>query len=373
VSTLGLAELQEKRHALRRRIESWRDIQQIYMPCIEQVRAAHSANHPHLSDVSSTSTSDVPSSTFENPETTPLFLPSSVPLFWSTGCVAGLLDKERRLRLAQADDGLNELRRQLRISATLLEYKKIQVGGSSQKMNTRMRSLMSRFHDKTIRCAERYSAAYKALSILDSDGAWTARLKPLDHKKDLRSPRRDDDDGSHETRRELSWIWLVSPVAGRPSVVASASEINDSKFRWFLFIIRFLFAESSPGLQQLLCFVWRNADCIMTAMRVEWAKTKARADRWREEVLLVTEEMRRTICFLEWKAVWWSELTSSRPDAPLHVRRGIAAYAAKQMSVCRSLAMSFAKQWYPILKKQGIAVEWPPQYIPAEPSTMDNS
>ena len=99
-------------------------------------------------------------------------------------------------------------------------------------------------------------------------------------------------------------------------------------------------------------------------MRVEWAKSKARADRWREEVLLVTEEMCRTICFLEWKASWWLDISASRPDAPPRVQRGLEAYAAKQADVCRSIATSFAGQWSLILLKQNIAIQWPSRYMP---------
>lgn len=225
VTTLGAAELQEKRHALRRRIDIWRDIQKVYMPCIDQVRATRSTSTSDAPSVPSTS-----STTSEAPETTPLYLPSSIPEpFWSTGCILNIVHKERRLRLAQADDALNELRRQLRISATLVDFKKVQVGGGSQKMSTRIRSVLSRFHDKTIRCAERYSAAYDALSVLDPNGDWTTRLQVLNHKTDLRPPRRCEDDESRETRRELSWIWLVAPGEGQPREVASAAEINDSK------------------------------------------------------------------------------------------------------------------------------------------------
>ena len=64
--------------------------------------------------------------------------------------------------------------------------------------------------------------------ILDPYGAWTLRLKFLDHKKDLQPPCRSEDDKSCEMRRELSWIWLVRPESGPPKAVASANEINDS-------------------------------------------------------------------------------------------------------------------------------------------------
>jgi hypothetical protein len=40
-------------------------------------------------------------------------------------------------------------------------------------------------------------------------------------------------------------------------------------------------------------------------MRVEWAKTHARANRQKEEVLLLTEEMRHVVAYLDWKASWW--------------------------------------------------------------------
>jgi len=109
----------------------------------------------------------------------------------------------------------------------------------------------------------------------------------------------------------------------------------------------------------------------LTAMRSEWAKTKARADRWREEVLLVTEEMRRTICFFDWKAMWWLEQAALRSDAPLRIQCGISAYAAKQAAICRSMARSFATRWYPTLKKQHILIEWPSQYIPKDSTAMD--
>ena len=54
-------------------------------------------------------------------------------------------------------------------------------------------------------------------------------------------------------------------------------------------------------------------------MRVEWAKTKARADHWHEEVFLVSEEMRCVLYFLQWKAEWWAGQSALWTDAPIHV------------------------------------------------------
>jgi len=55
--------------------------------------------------------------TTERPELLKLWLPSSVPAaLRETGCTKCLVDKVRRLRLAEADDALAALRRQLRIT-----------------------------------------------------------------------------------------------------------------------------------------------------------------------------------------------------------------------------------------------------------------
>lgn len=106
-------------------------------------------------------------------------------------------------------------------------------------------------------------------------------------------------------------------------------------------------------------------------MRVEWAKSKARADRWDEEILLLTEEMRRVIEYLEWQAQWWIIQGSRRRDTHLTIQEGVVAYAAKHAAMCRQMAMSFALRWYPDLHANGITVEWPVSYIPTSPLSSD--
>ena len=106
-------------------------------------------------------------------------------------------------------------------------------------------------------------------------------------------------------------------------------------------------------------------------MHLECARSKVHADRWREEVLLVTEEVHRTIYFLEWKANWWVERASAHADASSCVQRGISAYAAKQGVIHHAIAMSCAEQWYPILVKQHTPIQWPSKNIPTCCTTID--
>jgi hypothetical protein len=198
--------MERRRATLCDRIETWRSVQTLYMPGVTQLR-----------QINSTRTDAMPTEQdSEMPESIHLWLPSSLPPgLRETGCVDGLVEKERRLRLAEADDALVALRRQLRITTGIFNYKKTHVSGTGQKSNTRARTLLSQLTAKTKMFADRYRAARKALSILDPSGDWQCQLLPL-HPEDIRGPTRLDDDES-EGRRELTWIW----VTGRTTQVSA--------------------------------------------------------------------------------------------------------------------------------------------------------
>ena len=118
-TVLQQAELQERRVTLRHRIERWQDIQASYMPSVMELRLTQDLQHP---------------------ETIHLRLPSA--LHSRSILPYNLREKERRLRLAQAEDSLVELKRLLRISMSLQDYKIRQIG-PSQKANTRARSMIT--------------------------------------------------------------------------------------------------------------------------------------------------------------------------------------------------------------------------------------
>lgn len=345
-STTRKTELLGQRHTLRHHINSWREIQSIYMPGVAQLRDSLDATPAH-------------------PEDEVLYLPSSITSDIRTCCIPGLPNIECRVRTGQADDALNEVRRQLRITSSIIQFKRGQ-HQASQQLSRKSRALMAKFTKKTHRAAERYNAAYNALLALDPEGEgdWTSRLQPLNISKDLHLPRREDDDGldeekeqgkgsrfrgrkQGENQRELSWIWRAQHAGGRPSRVTSVDEVNESKSHF-----------SSCFHRDIYTLLW-------LAMQVEWAKTKARADRWDEEFLLTIEEMRRTIEFFDWKARWWIDRASLRTGVSVALQSGLHGYAHKQAAVYRGLAHSFARKWYPLLVANSIPVEWPATYIPA--------
>jgi len=82
------------------------------------------------------------------------------------------------------------------------------------------------------------------------------------------------------------------------------------------------------------------------ALRVEWAKAKAHAARWEEEVILLDEEMRRTLQFCSWKAKWWRDQQSLRVLATDHILSdGLKAFAEQQAAQEFDIAKDWEVKW----------------------------
>lgn len=337
LTSTQLTDLNEKRIALHRRIQGWRQVQMVYMPCVASLLSLSLTDHIDGNEVRPSPSLSV--------ESMPLWLPSSLPASMPaqlrmTGLSAGLADKEARLRVAQADDALAEIRRQRRIVTGLVIFKHLNVSGMGQKKNTRIRTLFMRFNNKTERVAERYRAARAALEGLDPDGDWNIRLQIL-RPEDIRGPGRDHIDKKErrpeksEKRREQSWIWLVPRVATAPDMGAMEEHLDAN-------------------------------------LRVEWAKSRARSARWNEEHDLLIEEMRRILAFLEWKASWWRSQAHRRSDEDAPLRAGLRAYAERQATLYERIAMRHAMHWLPVLKTHGIVPCWESKYTGMEGACEEN-
>ena len=199
-------------------------------------------------------------------EDVPLFLPSSLSAnFQSSPGFSKALAHEIQLRIAQADDALADIRHHLRIISGLWRFKKVNISGTGNKPNTRMRSLFNRFNHRMRQSVLRYRAARSALLAANlEEQHWKDRLKDL-KDSDVRGPGKDDfylqeagkaNYGTSKGRFEMSWIWLVPHAK---SEVDSSEQVFDE------------------------------------GLRVEWSKSQARKMRWEEEVQLIQEEMRRPL------------------------------------------------------------------------------
>jgi hypothetical protein len=299
-----LADIQEKRTGLLRQIHNWREVQLAYTPHVASL----------ISQMQHT-----PETFAEN---TPLFLPSSLPIhIRNLPELQEICQLERRLREPQANDALAEIRRQRRIIQGLWQFKQLNVSGTGNKPNTRMLTLWKRFDNKTKRAAQAYRTAWSALRILDSNGSWTSHLMEL-KDKDISGPGKDPEDTSTtKSRYEPSWIWLV-PHNTDSSI---GEEFNDS-------------------------------------MRVEWAKARARMMRWKEESLIVQEEMCRVIAYHGWKAAWWQNQGTLRSQGDVTVLSGLSGYANKQAAICTRMAEQCALYWLPHFMEKGITAVWASEY-----------
>jgi len=313
-----LADLEDKRRILIGRINKWREVQLAYIPDIGSLVA--NTTSKLLSATQSLEAEDIP-----------LFLPSSLSSnLQSTSGFTKALAHEIQLRIAQADDALADIRHHLRIISGLWQFKKVNISGTGNQPNTRMRSLFNRFNHRMRQSVLRYRSARSALLAASFAGHnWEDRLKDL-KDSDVCGPGKDDfylqEPGKvSKGRYEISWIWLVPK---------SKSEVDTN----------------------------RSEEVFDEGLRVEWSKSQARKMRWEEEVHIIQEEMRRTIVYYEWKQKWWLKQNPQPTTSEDTIQHGILAYSQKQAHYCKCMAESFAMAWLPFLQSEGIKPEWEHRY-----------
>ncbi|KAI0743720.1 hypothetical protein C8Q80DRAFT_1122131 [Daedaleopsis nitida] len=222
-----------------------------------------------------------------------LYFPSGLPpIFHNSDTMLLLTRKEDRLRIAQADDSLEDIRRLHRILASIVEFNRLNVSGTGNRRVGRICTLYENFQNKLNRAISRYRSARTALLVLNPEGAWQSCLREL-CPEDNRGPGRNDNES--EGHYEPSWIWLAPRAAESPT---------------------------SP-----------------TTTR----------NRWDEEVVLLEEEMRRR---------------DARNKVLPALASGLAAYTEKQATVYENLALECAKAWILYLDKVGYEAQWMGPYHP---------
>lgn len=335
------ATITELRNALRTRIKNWERLRAVYMPGLLQLQTEMERTGTPTAGSAST-----------NPEEADLLLPSQIPPFRrEIVCTVGLHVIEERLRIAQCYDALDGIHHTLRVKSRMVIFKNKNIRG--QRDGLRSRAIIDRVHQKARTYAEKYRSARKAVLALSGTGDWEINLRLLldsdiraytdpdrirrrtgrrgtveedegnkgegenratmptsaeqraadGSQIDLRLEDRGVRDGTGETRRTLSWIWTTGHNSADPD--ASDNDI----------------------------------------LRSEWAKSRARAARATEEVLLLREEMRRVLAFLEWKANWWALKREARPVKDKALAEGLRAYADEQATLQHILRTSFQSIW----------------------------
>ncbi|KAG2101391.1 uncharacterized protein F5147DRAFT_747022 [Suillus discolor] len=293
------AKLHQRRVTLRRQLDCFHIIQRVYMVGIGS----------WIEQQDRDSSDDV--------EDESLWLPSTLPASDREAiCTNDIAHIEAELRKGQCRDALDRLHRHLHTKSHFIKHRNLDLRG--QRANTRATSFLARFDSKINAATVKYCVAWSALLELVGINELEREFQclqakdivaPVDTVSGVRSTtgmrgktrsERDASRGLGQGYQMTSWIWLTSGV------------------------------QDDMGLNDVL--------------HVEWAKSRARAQRWNEEVLLLKEEMWRTRQFLAWCAQQWRSVTElSHQD--VQIVAGTAAYAQRQAAIQHALLARFTSLW----------------------------
>ncbi|KAJ7834048.1 hypothetical protein B0H14DRAFT_3087643 [Mycena olivaceomarginata] len=203
---------------------------------------------------------------------------------------------EYRLRVGIAAEALHDVRRYLLVRTHLYQLK----DAYSQGVRDNMRSAdkLAALNEQTKRAAAGYQAARAALVVL---GAALESKGPLLEDDVCRLPQ----SHFHNPERE------------------EETEGEEEGESW------------EPG----------DDVAMNEAVRIEWAKMRAHAMRWTEEVDLLEEEMRHIIEFLWWRSGWWKERVNIQGLSEGPQQEGETAYAMRQANIQATLASEFLTEW----------------------------
>ncbi|KAJ7161709.1 hypothetical protein C8R46DRAFT_1284049 [Mycena filopes] len=311
----------ERETKLRRNlVDAWMTVQQLFIPEVSVLRDREDSARSRAA-----ATQPMPGIRAQDMK---LWLPSAIGT--RADCDTALQEYEYDLRRGQAFESLDEIRNQLIVRTHQYIYHDAAVHGVKGKTRSattrKIKALDARIH----RAEQEYRAAYSALVSLQVGGLlkrteWQQHLKVL-KAEDVR-PRPQQLFGDEERQRggmrkkkarldpdaearraqqkaPMSWIWISQAGAGDDVDVV----------------------DNEP-------------------LRVEWAKTRAKAMRYREEVDLVEEEMRRVGQFTE----QWRGLIGLRDvGTDEALQEGHRAYAHKQAGYTGAIAARFRKLWQDI-------------------------
>ncbi|KAJ7750618.1 hypothetical protein B0H16DRAFT_1318629 [Mycena metata] len=264
----------ERSSKLRRKIVAWMELQVKFFPGLANVREMEDVERARLAE-----TQPIPGISVSDMK---LWMPSAIAT--APGSIAqdvpitdDIYQHEYRLRIGQAEEGLHEVRRLLLVRTHVYHLKDEHSRGV--RANMRSQDKIKTLNDQTQRSASQYRAARQALVGLGrvlKRHEWQRTLlvlKPDDVRGLPQATKR-----QARVERPASWIWTTTGAEYDPADGAAMNE----------------------------------------AVRIEWAKTRARSHRWKEEVDLLEEEMARVQRFFVWRAARWREQVG-RPVESLRI------------------------------------------------------
>ncbi|KAJ7026917.1 hypothetical protein C8F04DRAFT_965833 [Mycena alexandri] len=327
-STSEQLDILKRRTQLRIKLNSFRTMQKSYMPKLRQYLTPSQRAIWDADD--------------KEPEATRLFMPSdfSSAKARTKACAKGLEEVEARLRLGEAGESLDGLRHGLR---TRTATKKFKVRNwSGQRALTRGQGILRHINIKIHASKLRYRYARQAVLKLKGHGEWEDKLRVLADEDILALNERALTDEEKEERARLEAAGHVVEEGGISAVGDVVTGETHRSLSWIWYGV-----SAKNGDEKL-----------HEALRVEWCKAYSRSKRWREELVLLEEEMRRTIEFGRWAEKRWVARASARTvmlgkTAAIspEVAEGVSAYALEHADRERRTWEALAVDWAPIRKR----------------------
>ncbi|KAL0569846.1 hypothetical protein V5O48_012112 [Marasmius crinis-equi] len=332
-----VGKLTDQRNALRRQILNLEEVRAVYMPGLAQ----------YLRDVGGGE--DVVE---EKAEDISVWLPSSIPPENRRSvCAPGIVDVEAKLQRGKAYDALDGLRHSLRLKSRMLLFKNANSWG--QRESGRANETINQVAARVDGFAVWYRGCWKAYySLLCQDGG--EELPNLD-TGDVRSYRDPATVHVGPGRRGTNELWEEGAPNDNQWKEATAETITGQHLipldrrEWDH---RSVYGTGET--RKTLSWIWTHRghkigleDGIDDGdlLRAEWCKSRARMKRAEEEVLMVKEERRRALEYLEWAVQRWDERKHTGETVKKALKEGRAAYAAEQAAIQRGLREKFLGLW----------------------------
>ncbi|KAJ6462537.1 hypothetical protein C8R45DRAFT_1064445 [Mycena sanguinolenta] len=331
--------IQEWRHSLLVKIDKFRTLQKIYMPGAARA----------LEDFEASRDSDAPP---PKAELVKLFMPSQMQPANAAdnvrGCIPGLVDMEAKLRVAQCENSLASLRSRLHAKRHLISFRNSHVVGQVQ--STKARTLIDQVGERAESYANRYRQGRAALVALKREAAHLhlLELRPEDIQLD-------GDFGDTDARASSKLAMVGSGRAPRNAPRIHERGADEREGRDGTSDVATAptarVSRNAPGAsRRVMSWIWTapgslDEEAMHESVRVEWSRALARKTRWCEEVVLLREEMRRVLRYLDWQSRWWREREEPRMDLPAAGAAGLRAYALKQAAWHDRIAAFFRTTW----------------------------
>ncbi|KAJ7133853.1 hypothetical protein C8R46DRAFT_923494 [Mycena filopes] len=317
----------KRRTTVRTRLQAFRKLQGTYMP---KLRRYLTTTQKAVWDADN-----------QQPEATRLFMPSEIASedARKRACAKGLEGVEARLRTGEIGDALKQLRQGLR-TRTMTNRFKIR-NWTGQRALTRGQGILRQINIRIHSAKLRYRYGRQALMRLKKHGAWEKEWPYLEDD-DVRALN--DRSLREEEQAHDAFLGALGTADGPAARGAVAAGEGHRKLSWIWY---------SAGTRV------DGDDKIHEALRVEWCKAYSRANRWPEELVLVEEEMRRTIAYGEYEEERWKARAVVRtkmlgkPGIAVDpvVLEGVRAYALEQADRERRTCELLRADWAPLRAK----------------------